>query len=52
MEQKTVTLNLTLDVANFILQVLSELPTKSGAFPVVVNIQDQIKPQLEEPKAE
>ena len=30
---------------NFILQVLGQLPTSSGAYPLVVNIQQQIEAQ-------
>ena len=42
-------LELTVDAVNFILQVLGELPTKSGAFPLVMNIKEQAEPQV--PKA-
>jgi len=41
-----ITLNLTQEETNFILQVLGELPTKSGAFPLCVNIQKQIEDSL------
>ena len=34
-------LELTVDEINFILQILGELPTKSGAFPLVQKIRSQ-----------
>ena len=45
-------LELSIDAVNFILQVLGELPTKSGAFPLVMEIKNQADPQVpkEEPK--
>jgi hypothetical protein len=43
-------LELTVDAVNFILQVLGELPTKTGAFPLVMNIKEQADPQV--PKEE
>jgi hypothetical protein len=44
-------LELTVDAVNFILQVLGELPTKTGAFPLVMNIKEQADPQVpQEPK--
>jgi hypothetical protein len=43
-------LELTVDAVNFILQVLGELPTKSGAFPLVMEIKNQADQQV--PKAE
>ena len=39
-------LELPIDAVNFILQVLGELPTKSGAFPLVMNIKEQAEPQV------
>jgi len=47
-------LELSIDAVNFILQVLGELPTKSGAFPLVMEIKNQADPQVpkEESKAE
>jgi hypothetical protein len=39
-------LELSVDAVNFILQVLGELPTKSGAFPLVMNIKEQAEPQI------
>ena len=43
-------LELSIDAVNFILQVLGELPTKSGAFPLVMDIKNQADPQV--PKEE
>lgn len=42
---KTMTLNLDPNEVNFILQVLGELPTKSGAFVLVQKIEGQVKMQ-------
>jgi len=46
------TINLTLSVeeTNFILQTLGQLPTSSGAWPLVVKIKEQAEPQV--PKEE
>ena len=38
--------NLTIDDVNLILAGLSELPTKSGAYPVAMNIKAQAEPQI------
>jgi len=48
------TINFTADELNFILQVLGELPTKSGAFTVVQNITKQVQEQqkAQAPEAE
>ena len=43
-------LTLTLDEVNGILAALGELPTKSGAWPLVVKIKEQAEPQLPEGK--
>ena len=47
-------ITLTVDEVNGILQVLGDLPTKSGAYPLVMKIKDQAEPQIpkEEPKVE
>ena len=39
-------LELTVDEVNAILQVLGDLPTKTGAFPLVMKIKDQAEPQV------
>lgn len=48
---KEVTLTLSIEEVNAIMQVLGDLPTKSGAYPLVVKISEQVKAQAE-PKAE
>ena len=47
-------LDLTLNEADGVLAALGELPSKSGAFTLIMKIQAQIQAQLpkEEPKAE
>ena len=47
-------LTLTVEEINGILQVLGDLPTKSGAYPLVMKIKEQAEPQIpkEEPKVE
>jgi len=37
--------NLDANEINFILQVLGQLPTSSGAYPLVVKIQQQVEAQ-------
>jgi hypothetical protein len=41
-----ITLNLTIDEVNGILQTLGNLPTSSGAWPLVVKIKEQAQAQL------
>lgn len=36
----------------FILNMLGELPSKSGCFPLIMKIQGQAQPQVEPPKEE
>lgn len=47
-------LTLTIEEVNGILQILGDLPTKSGAYPLVMKIKEQAEPQIpkEEPKVE
>ena len=40
---KEVTLTLTAEEVNAIVQVLGDLPTKSGAYPLIVKITEQLK---------
>ena len=47
-----VTLKLTVDEVNAILQTLGNLPTSSGAWPLVVKIKEQGEAQLPEEKAD
>ena len=41
-------INLNEQEVNFILQVLGELPTKSGAYPLAMNIKAQAEAQVEQ----
>jgi hypothetical protein len=41
-----ITLDLTAEEVNAILQVLGELPTKTGAFPLVIKIKEQADAQM------
>ena len=47
-------LELTIEEVNGILAVLGDMPTKSGAWPLVVKIKEQAEAQVlkEEPKTE
>lgn len=47
-----ITLTLTVEEANAILQTLGELPTKSGAWPLVLKIKEQAEKQVAIPVAE
>jgi len=44
-------LTLTVEEVNSILQVLGELPSKTGAWPLIVKIKDQAEPQVSKPEA-
>lgn len=48
-----ITLTLTVEEVNGVLNVLNELPTKSGAYPLVMKIKQQAESQVqkEEPAA-
>ena len=51
----TINLELSIEEANLILAGLGELPSKTGAWNVILKIQQQAQPQLpkaEEPKEE
>jgi hypothetical protein len=41
-----VNLELTIEEVNAILQVLGDLPTKTGAWPLIVKIKEQAEPQV------
>ena len=45
---KTITLELTTDQVNAILHTLGQLPTSSGAFPLMVEVQRQAENQISE----
>ena len=47
-----ITLTLTVDEINAVLQTLGALPTSSGAWPLVVKIKDQAEEQLPVPQPE
>ena len=42
-----ITLELSVEEVNAILQVLGDLPTKSGAWPLIVKIKEQAESQVE-----
>jgi hypothetical protein len=46
---ENIKLELTIEETNAILQVLGELPTKTGAFPLLVKVKEQADAQM--PKA-
>ena len=46
------TLKLTVEEINAILQVMGELPTKTGAFPLVMKIKSQADSQLPKQESE
>lgn len=43
-------LELSVEEVNAILQVLGQLPTSSGAWPLVVKIKEQAEPQVPQPE--
>ena len=45
---KDITLTLSVDYVNAILQTLGQLPTSSGAFPLMVEIKRQADEQMQE----
>lgn len=47
-----VTLNLSVEEVNAILQVLGDLPTKTGAWPLVIKIKEQAEPQVSQETTE
>lgn len=49
MTPKTITLVLALDDVNAILNVLGELPSKTGAWPLIQRIREQAEPQANGP---
>jgi hypothetical protein len=44
---KEATITLSIEEVNAIMQVLGDLPTKSGAYPLVLKINEQVKSQVE-----
>lgn len=47
-----INLNLTVEEVNAILGTLGQLPTSSGAWPLVVKIKEQAEAQLPQPQPE
>ena len=47
-----ISLELSVDEVNAILGVLGDLPTKSGAWPLIVKIKEQAEPQIEPEEAD
>jgi hypothetical protein len=45
-------LELTVEEVNGILQTLGQLPTSSGAWPLIVKIKEQAEAQVEQPQDE
>ena len=45
-------LELSIEEVNAILQVLGDLPTKSGAWPLVMKIKEQAEPQVPKPETQ
>ena len=45
-----ITLKLSIEEVNGILQTLGQLPTSSGAWPLVVKIKEQAEAQTKEPE--
>lgn len=51
MENQEVSLKVTVAEANFLLQVMGELPSKSGAFPLMMKVKAQADAQIAPPTA-
>ena len=47
-----ISLELSVEEVNAILSVLGDLPTKSGAWPLIVKIKEQADPQIEPEEAD
>lgn len=47
-----ISLELSVEEVNAILGVLGDLPTKSGAWPLIVKIKEQADPQIEPEEAD
>jgi len=50
MEDVTIKLELSVNEVNYILQMLGELPTKTGAWNLLANIKNQADPQVPAPE--
>ena len=49
--QQMINLELTVEEVNAVLQVLGDLPTKTGAWPLIVKIKEQAEPQVKDETA-
>jgi hypothetical protein len=49
---KELTLSLSVDEVNAIMQTLGQLPTSSGAWPLVIKIKEQAEAQVKQPQQE
>ena len=47
-----ISLELSVEEVNAILGVLGDLPTKTGAWPLIVKIKEQAEPQIEPEEAD
>ena len=47
-----INLELSVEEVNAILSVLGDLPTKTGAWPLIVKIKEQAEPQIEPEEAD
>lgn len=47
-----INLELSVEEVNAILQVLGDLPTKTGAWPLIVKIKEQAESQVEPPESD
>lgn len=47
-----ITLSLSVDEVNAILQVLGDLPSKTGAWPLIVKVKEQAEAQIKQPDAQ
>jgi hypothetical protein len=50
-EKMELTLKLTVDEVNAILQTLGDLPSKTGAWPLIVKVKQQADAQMPKPEA-
>lgn len=51
MQSQQINLSLSIEEVNGVIQVLGELPTKSGAFTLLMKIKEQAESQLKQPEA-
>jgi len=51
-ELGVISIELSVEEVNAILGVLGDLPTKSGAWPLIVKIKEQAEPQIEPEEAD